>query len=59
MNAQVIKIEDEGIWWSAFSSFEEEIKGSGPVMSTFLGNMRQLFEIALKTDEIKGIIINP
>ena len=28
-------------------------------MSTFLGNMKQLFETALKTDGINGIIINP
>lgn len=59
MNAQAIKTEGGGIWWPAFTSFEEEMRGSGRVMSAFLGNMKQLFEIALKTDEINGIIINP
>ena len=59
MNAQAIQTEDGGVWWSAFTSFEEELRGSSRVMSTFLGNMRQLFEIALNTDGINGIIINP
>ncbi len=59
MEARTIKTEDGGIWWSAFTSFEEEIRGNSPVMSTFLGNMKQLFETALKTDGINGIIINP
>lgn len=59
MNAQAIKTEDGGIWWPAFTSFEEEIIGNNRVMSTFMGNMKQLFEIALKTEEISGIIINP
>ena len=59
MNAQAIQTEDGGIWWSAFTSFEEEIKGNSRVMSAFLGNMKQLFEIALKTDGINGIILNP
>ena len=59
MNAGTIEAEDGGIWWFAFTSFEEEIKGSNQVMSAFLGNMRQLFETAIKTDGINGIIINP
>ena len=28
-------------------------------MSAFMGNMRQLFEAVLKTEEAKGIIVNP
>lgn len=59
MNAQAIKTDDGCIWWSAFTSFEEEIRGSSHVMSAFLGNMKQLFETALKTEGIHGIIINP
>ena len=26
MNAQAIKTEDGGVWWSAFTSFEEEMR---------------------------------
>ena len=59
MNARTIKTQDGGCWWFAFTSFDEEIRGSDQVMSTFLTNMRQLFEITLKTDGINGLIINP
>ena len=46
-------------WWAAFTSFYEELKGSGSVMSTFLTDMKQLFNSAITTDNIQGIIINP
>ena len=45
--------------WSAFTGFEEELKGSGSVMSTFLTEIRKLFESALSVNEIQGIILNP
>ena len=54
-----IRLEDGSIWWMAFTSFEEEMKGADKVMSAFMGNMRQIFEAVLKTDGIKGIILNP
>ena len=28
-------------------------------MSTFMGNMRQMFDAVLKTDGVDGIIVNP
>lgn len=56
---QAVKTEDGAQWWAVFTSFEEEVKGSGSVMSTFLADMHQLFTAALPVDEIKGIIINP
>lgn len=56
---QAVKTEDGAQWWAVFTSFEEEVKGSGSVMSTFLADMYQLFTAALPVDEIKGIIINP
>ena len=46
-------------WWAAFTGFEEELKGSGSVMSTFLTDMEQLFRKALLADEIQGVILNP
>lgn len=56
---QAVKTEDGAQWWAVFTSFEEEVKGSGSVMSTFLADMHQLFTAALPVDEIKGIVINP
>lgn len=54
-----IQLEDGSSWWMAFTSFEEEMKGADKVMSAFMGNMRQLFEAVLKTEGVKGIIVNP
>lgn len=59
LNIQAIKTDDGRMWWMAFTSFDEEIKGSGSVMSTFMCDIDSLFATALKTDEISGIIINP
>lgn len=46
-------------WWSAFTGFEEEIKGSGSVMSTFLTDIEQLFRMTLTAEGIEGVILNP
>lgn len=59
LNVQAVQTEDGAQWWTVFTSFEEEIKGSGSVMSTFLTDMEQLFQSALGVEEIKGIIVNP
>ena len=44
---------------SAFTSFEEELKGADQVKSTFLSEIGRMFEAALTVPEIAGIIINP
>ena len=54
-----VKTGDGKVWWAAFTNFEEELKGGGSVMSTFLTGIHPLFESALKTDGIEGVIINP
>ena len=58
-NIQSVKTDDGKCWWMAFTSFDEEVKGSGSVMSTFMSDIDSLFVTALKTDGISGIIINP
>ena len=59
LNVQAVKTDDGKNWWTAFTSFEEELKGGGSVISTFLTDVEQLFHSAIATDEIEGIIINP
>ena len=59
LNVHVLRLEDGSSWWTVFTSFEEEIKGADKVMSTFMGNMRQIFDAVLKTDGVDGIIVNP
>ena len=56
---QAIQTDDGRKWWAAFTSFDEELKGSGSVMSTFLTDMKKLFTSAVTVNEIQGIIINP
>ena len=59
LKVRAVKTEDGKLWWAAFTSFEEELKGGGSVMSTFLPGIHPLFESALKTEGIEGVIINP
>ena len=54
-----VKTGDGKVWWAAFTSFEEELKGGGSVKSTFLTDIDKLFELTLQTDEIEGVILNP
>ena len=56
---RAVKTEDGKLWWAAFTSFEEELKGGGSVMSAFMTGIESLFISALKTDGIEGVIINP
>ena len=59
MRLQAIQTDDGKKWWAAFTSFDEELKGGGSVMSTFLTDMEKLFVSALSVNEIEGVIINP
>ena len=59
MQLQAVQTPDGNNWWAAFTSFEEELKGSGSVMSTFLTGIEQAFRTVLMTDEVNGIIVNP
>ena len=59
LKIQAVKTADGKKWWSAFTSFEEELKGGGSVQSTFLTDISQFFNSALQVNEIEGIILNP
>ena len=59
MKLQTIRTRDGGLWWMAFTSFDEELRGSGSVMSTFMADMGQLFRSAVSVNDIRGVIVNP
>lgn len=59
LKLQAITTDDGKLWWMAFTSFDEELKGSNSVMSTFMTDIKQLFTSALQADAISGIILNP
>ena len=46
-------------WWAAFTSFDEELKGSSQIMSTFTADIDKIFHVALQEPSIEGVIINP
>lgn len=59
INIGVVQSPDGLKWWSAFTSFDEELKCGNEVKSTFLTDIEQLFKSALEVSEISGIILNP
>lgn len=59
MKLQTVKTSDGNSWWAVFTSFDEEMKGSGSVMSTFMTDIGKVLEAALSEEEIHGVIINP
>lgn len=56
---QAVTASDGSLWWSAFTGFEEELKGADQVKSTFLSDIKKLFEAAQSVPQIQGIILNP
>lgn len=56
---QAVQTSDGQSWWTAFTSFEEELKGGDSVKSTFLTDIDKLFETVLQIEKIQGIILNP
>ncbi len=50
---------DGSRWFAAFTGFEEELKKSDEIVSGFTAEISKLFDIALASDNISGVIINP
>ena len=48
LQVQAIQTDDGRKWWAAFTSFDEELKGSGSVMSTFLTDMNSYLILPLQ-----------
>lgn len=56
---QVLSLENGEQWLSAFTSFDEELKGGSPVMSTFMADLGELLKMALESEAVEGVILNP
>ena len=46
-------------WFVAFTDFDQELKGKNGVMSGFMADIKSLFEMALQSGEVCGVILNP
>ena len=59
LKIQVMRLEDGETWLPAYTGFEEQLLGKGQVMSTFLGSIDQLLEMALQEESVSGLLVNP
>lgn len=59
INLQTIRTNDGKQWLAAFTSFDEELKGSDKIMSTFTAEIDKIFLTALQEPSIEVVIINP
>ena len=59
ISLHAIKTNDGRQWWAAFTSFDEELKGSDKIMSTFTADIDKIFASALKEPSVEGVILNP
>ncbi len=56
---QIMQLENGERWLAVFTSFDEQMKGGGEVMSTFLGDIGQLLRMTLQEKSVEGLLINP
>lgn len=56
---QLMQLPDGKQWVVGYTGFEEQEKGSQPVASTFLADMREVLTKVLAMDGVSGLIINP
>lgn len=59
LQMQVVTSEDGKKWFAAFTSFEEELKGSNSVMSAFTSPISKVLEMSLQASDVEGLILNP
>lgn len=52
-------VGDRGDFFMAFTSFEEQMIGGSSVMSTFMADISQLFDMVLADDSVSGVLLNP
>ena len=59
LQIQTVQTGEGKLWFAAYTSFEEQMKGSNAVMSAFTAEIGKLFQMALQTEKIEGVILNP
>lgn len=58
-NLRTMELENGEVWIPAYTSFDEELKGGSSVMSTFMVDIGQLFDVVLADGNVKGVVMNP
>lgn len=59
LQLRILNTDDGKKWFYAFTSFDEQVKGSEAIMSGFTAHIGKLLRLSLDTAEVEGLIINP
>lgn len=59
LEVRLISMPDGTKWFAAFTSMEEEIKRQTDYVSGFTAKISQLFDMALTSEEVEGVLLNP
>ncbi|MDO4616189.1 MAG: SseB family protein [Lachnospiraceae bacterium] len=59
ISLRTITTNDGKRWFVGYTGFEEQLKDSNPVMSSFTAPISQIFEAALSEGIVEGVILNP
>lgn len=59
MQVKTMTLKDGQNWIPVFTSFEEEMIRNSGVMSTFLADIDQLFQMVLNEPNVAGLLLNP
>lgn len=54
-----IRTSDGQLWFTVFTSFEEQLKGKSQVQSMFSASLEKIFLFTLENSDVSGVIINP
>lgn len=59
LELRTVSTPDGKKWFAAFTSFNEELKKKESMVSGFTAEIDKIFETALNSQAIEGVIINP
>lgn len=59
MNLETRQVGGKGNWFVAYTSFEEQMIGGKGVMSTFMADISQLFDMVMQDESVDGVLLNP
>lgn len=59
LSLRPVRDNNDKLWFTAFTSFDEALKGKDPIVSGFTSDIKKLFEIARNSEEVDGVMLNP
>ncbi len=59
LTLKMLSTPDGRDWFYVFTGYDEQLKGNQSVVSGFSSEIRKIFDMALKSDDAAGVVINP